>query len=107
MAALATARGDTVFVENIFADRYRHVDQLNRMGAQIQVEGRAALVRGVPRLHGCPVRAPDLRGGAALAVAALGADGESVLTGLRHIDRGYEQIENDLAALGAQVRRTE
>jgi UDP-N-acetylglucosamine 1-carboxyvinyltransferase len=107
MAALATARGDTVFVENIFADRYRHVDQLNRMGAQIQVEGRAALVRGVPRLHGCPVRAPDLRGGAALAVAALGADGESVLTGLRHIDRGYEQIENDLAALGAQVRRME
>jgi UDP-N-acetylglucosamine 1-carboxyvinyltransferase len=107
MAALASGRGTTVFVENLFESRYRHVDQLRRMGADIQVEGRTALVRGVPRLHGCPVRAPDLRGGAALAVAALGAEGESVLTGLRHIDRGYEQIENDLAALGAEIRRTE
>lgn len=107
MAALATARGTTLFVENVFESRYRHVDELARMGADIRVEGRVAAVCGVLRLHGSAVRATDLRGGAALAAAALGADGESVLTGLRHIDRGYEDLARDLRALGAKIDRTE
>lgn len=93
MAALTRGKGCTVFVENIFESRYRHVDELSRMGADIRVEGRVAVVYGVPRLHGAQVRATDLRGGAALAVAALGAEGRSELTGVHHIDRGYQSLE--------------
>ena len=104
MAALCTAEGATVFVENIFESRYRHVDELARMGADIRVEGRVAVVYGVPRLHGARLRCTDLRGGAALAVAALGAEGESAITGLEHIRRGYEDLPGALAALGAEVR---
>ena len=107
MAALATAKGSTIFVEHIFDSRYRHVDELARMGANIRVEGRVAVVTGVKRLHGSTVQATDLRGGAALAVAALGAEGETVMAGLHHIDRGYERLEQDLNALGAQVVRYE
>jgi UDP-N-acetylglucosamine 1-carboxyvinyltransferase len=105
MAALSKAEGATLFVENLFESRYRHVDELRRMGADIQVEGRVAAVTGVPRLTGARVRAADLRGGAALAVAALGAEGETVLTGLSHIDRGYQDLAGDLTALGARIRR--
>ena len=105
MAALAGSRGCTVFVENIFESRYRHVDELSRMGADIRVEGRVAVVYGVPRLHGARVRAADLRGGAALVVAALGAEGESAVSGVRHMDRGYQSLEGDLSALGASIRR--
>ena len=86
-------------MENIFESRYRHVDELSRMGADIRVEGRVAVVYGVPRLHGAQVRATDLRGGAALAVAALGAEGRSELTGVHHIDRGYQSLEGDPADL--------
>ena len=107
MAAMASAAGTTVFVENVFENRYRHVDELARMGADIRVEGRVAVVCGVPRLHSGAVKAADLRGGAALAVAALGAEGETVLTGLHHIDRGYERLEEDLRALGAEIKRLE
>ena len=105
MAALTRGKGCTVFVENIFESRYRHVDELSRMGADIRVEGRVAVVYGVPRLHGTQVRATDLRGGAALAVAALGAEGRSELTGVHHIDRGYQSLEGDLRRLGAEIRR--
>ena len=105
MAALTRGKGCTVFVENIFESRYRHVDELSRMGADIRVEGRVAVVYGVPRLHGAQVRATDLRGGAALAVAALGAEGHSELTGVHHIDRGYQSLEGDLRRLGAEIRR--
>ena len=105
MAALTLGKGCTVFVENIFESRYRHVDELSRMGADIRVEGRVAVVYGVPRLHGAGVRATDLRGGAALAVAALGAEGRTTLTGIRHVDRGYQSLEGDLRALGAEIRR--
>lgn len=105
MAVLAAARGTTVFVENMFESRYRHVDELIRMGAEIHVEGRVAVVTGVSRLHGSTVQATDLRGAAALAVAALGAEGESVLSGLHHLDRGYEGLNENLCALGAQVIR--
>ena len=105
MAALAKSRGTTVFVENIFENRYRHVAELVRMGADIRVEGRVAVVCGVESLHGAPVRSTDLRGGAALVVAALGAEGESYVTGLEHIDRGYQDLEATLRSLGADVWR--
>ncbi len=105
MAALARGEGTTVFVENMFENRYRHVDELLRMGADIRVEGKVAVVSAVPCLHGNRVRATDLRGGAALAVAALGAEGETLLSGLHHMDRGYESLERDLAALGAEIHR--
>ncbi len=106
MAAMTVSTGATVFVENIFESRYRHVDELARMGADIRVEGRVAVVYGVPALHGAPVQAADLRGGAALVVAALAARGESVVTGVQHIDRGYQDLAGDLDLLGAQVKRS-
>lgn len=105
MAALCTASGSTVFVETIFSDRYRHVPELCRMGADIVTAGRSAAVRGVERLHGASVEATDLRGGGALAVAALGAEGGTVLTGVHHIDRGYEALEEQLRQLGGRVTR--
>lgn len=107
MAALAASQGCTLFVETMFDSRYRHVPELIRMGADITTEGRVALVRGVERLRGARVEATDLRGGGALAAAALGAEGTSVLSGLRHIDRGYEELEGMLCTLGADVERRE
>ena len=105
MAAMATAAGTTVFVETIFENRYRHVGELTRMGADIRVEGRVAVVCGVNRLQAACVEAGDLRGGAALVVAALGAEGESRISGLHHIDRGYCGLETELRKLGARIRR--
>ncbi|MDR2606718.1 MAG: UDP-N-acetylglucosamine 1-carboxyvinyltransferase, partial [Oscillospiraceae bacterium] len=90
MAACLKAEGTTVFVENIFESRYRHIEELQRLGADITVSGKTAIVCGVPKLKGVEMFAADLRGGAALVVAALGADGESTIRELRHIDRGYE-----------------
>ena len=87
--------------------RYRHVDELARMGADIRVSGRTAVVLGVERLHGAAVRCTDLRGGAALCAAALAAEGETSISDITHIDRGYQSIEDDLAALGADIRRVE
>lgn len=104
MAALAGGEGATLFVENIFDSRYRHVDELRRMGADIQVAGRAAMVSGVGKLHGASLRSPDLRGGAALVVAALGAEGTSQVSELRHIKRGYQGLDKNLRALGAEIR---
>ena len=103
MAALAGGRGATMFVENLFDSRYRHVDELSRMGADIQLAGRVAVVTGRP-LHGAKVRSTDLRGGAALAVAALSAEGTTQVSGLEHIRRGYEGLEDQLSALGAEIR---
>lgn len=105
MAALTKARGTTVFVETIFENRYRHTQELVRMGADIRVEGRVAVVCGVSQLHGASLEAADLRGGAALVVAALGAQGESRISGLQHIDRGYAGLTENLASLGAEIRR--
>ena len=107
MAALAASDGCTLFVETMFDSRYRHVPELIRMGADITTEGRVALVRGVERLHAAQVEASDLRGGGAMAVAALGAERTTVLSGLRHVDRGYDGLEEMLCALGAQVERRE
>lgn len=105
MAALCAGTGSTLFVENIFDSRYRQVPELVRMGADITAEGRVALVRGVPRLHGARVKAADLRCGGALAVAALGAEGDTVLTGIGHIDRGYERLEELVRRLGGCMER--
>lgn len=105
MAALAASEGVTLFVENLFENRYRHVSELVRMGADIGVEGRVAVIKGVSRLHGAHLEARDLRGGGALTAAALGAEGESRITGLHHIDRGYERLEETLSRLGAQITR--
>lgn len=107
MAALLRSRGATVFEETIFENRYRHVDELVRMGADIRVAGRVAVVTGAETLHGAPVRCTDLRGGAALCVAALAAEGETSITEISHIDRGYECIERELRTLGADIVRTE
>ncbi len=107
MAALCKAEGTTIFSENIFESRYRHVPELVRMGADIRLEGRVAVVCGVERLFGANVRPADLRGGAALAVAGVGAQGETVLTDLSHVDRGYADLAGDLTRLGADVERQE
>ena len=106
MAALLRARGATMFVENIFENRYRHAAELTRMGADIRLEGKVALVSGVERLYGGEVHATDLRGGAALAVAALQAEGTTTLYDIHHILRGYEDITRDLRALGADITFT-
>ncbi len=103
MAALLKCRGAAVFEENMFENRYRHVGELGRMGAKIQVSGRTAVVTGVERLHGATVRCTDLRGGAALCVAALAAEGETEISETSHIARGYEDIARDLRALGAEA----
>ena len=103
MAALLRSQGATVFVENIFENRYRHVDELCRLGADIRVEGRVAVVCGVERLTGAAMECTDLRGGAAMVVGALAAEGESRIGSIRHIQRGYEDILRDLRQLGAQA----
>jgi UDP-N-acetylglucosamine 1-carboxyvinyltransferase len=99
------ARGQTVFEENLFDNRYRHVSELKRMGAEIAVSGKYALCTGVDVLHGANVYAADLRGGAALVCAALCASGESTVGNVGYIDRGYDHIEDTLRLLGADVRR--
>ena len=105
MAALCTARGSSLFVETMFENRYRHVDELRRMGADIRVENRVAVVSGVEKLHGAAVEAHDLRGGGALCAAALGAVGATTVTGLAHIRRGYASLPEDFRALGADIRQ--
>ena len=91
----------------MFESRYRHVDELVRMGADIRVEGKVAVICGVPHLHGASVKSADLRGGAALVVAALGAQGKSEIGNLVHIDRGYYDLDGTLRALGADIKRVD
>lgn len=104
MAALLRAGGTTMFVENMFDSRYRHVAELRRMGADIRTEGRVALVSGVQELHGAQVCATDLRGGAALITAGLQARGTTRVGNIAHIRRGYADIVGDLRRLGAEIR---
>ncbi|MBR5217151.1 MAG: UDP-N-acetylglucosamine 1-carboxyvinyltransferase [Oscillospiraceae bacterium] len=105
MAALLCSRGTTVFVENMFENRYRHVAELRRMGADVRPEGRVAVVCGVERLRGAQVHATDLRGGAALVVAGLQAEGTTQVGTIHHIQRGYADIVGDLSQLGAEICR--
>ena len=104
-ALCATARGTTLIVENLFETRYRYAAELKRMGADVIVRDRTAIIRGVERLHGACVTASDLRGGAALVIAALKAEGQSAVMDLSHVDRGYADFEGKLKKLGAKIKR--
>jgi UDP-N-acetylglucosamine 1-carboxyvinyltransferase len=105
LAALTVASGDSVVTERVFENRFMHVPELRRMGADIALSDRTAHVRGVARLSGAPVMATDLRASAGLIVAALAAEGDTVVNRVYHIDRGYERIEEKLRSLGAEIRR--
>jgi UDP-N-acetylglucosamine 1-carboxyvinyltransferase len=105
MALLCTVQGSSVVTERVFENRFMHVPELQRMGADIALSGRSAHVRGVPRLSGAPVMATDLRASAGLLVAALAAEGDTTVNRVYHIDRGYERIEAKLRGLGAAIRR--
>ena len=107
MAMMTVADGTSVFIENIFESRYKHVGELMRLGARIKIEGRVAVVEGVPRLSGAQVECTDLRGGAALVIAGLVAEGVTEVTQIHHLDRGYEKLEESLCNLGAVIRRLE
>ncbi len=102
---LTVAEGVGIVTENLFFGRFRYVEELRRMGADVRTEGHHAVVRGVERLSGAPVRAFDVRAGAALVLAGLVADGETVITDAHHVDRGYEDLDGKLASLGAHVVR--
>ncbi|SKB15305.1 UDP-N-acetylglucosamine 1-carboxyvinyltransferase [Planktothrix sp. PCC 11201] len=105
MALLTLCQGNSLISETVFENRFGHVPELSRMGADIRVKGNTVLVRGVPLLSGAPVTATDLRASAALVLAALAAEGETTIQGLKHLDRGYEQLEAKLRQLGAKLER--
>ncbi|MHB8827967.1 MAG: UDP-N-acetylglucosamine 1-carboxyvinyltransferase [Syntrophales bacterium] len=105
MAMMTISSGLSVITETVFENRFMHVSEMIRLGADIVIEGNSAIVRGIPKLHGAPVMATDLRASASLILAGLAAEGKTVLSRVYHIDRGYEQIEKKLSALGAEIRR--
>ncbi len=105
MALLSYASGTSIATENVFESRFMFVDELKRMGADIQTEGHHAVIRGREGLSSAPVRALDIRAGAAMVIAALAADGTTQISDMHHVDRGYEELEAKLTALGAEVRR--
>ena len=105
MAMLSVADGASMVTETIFENRFMHVPELNRMGARINVHGSSAIVRGVPHLSGAPVMASDLRASLSLILAGLAAKGETVVNRVYHLDRGYERLEEKLAACGAEIER--
>lgn len=107
MALLAVASGTSVINETVFENRFLHVAEINRMGANIKIEGHSAVIQGTPKLQGAQVKATDLRAGAALVLAGLIADGITEVSEIYHIDRGYPQIERDLRSLGAKIERVE
>ena len=102
---LAVAEGVGIVTENLYPGRFRYVEELQRLGADISTDGHHAVVRGVPHLSGAPVRAPDIRAGAALVIAGLAAAGETVISGIHHIDRGYDDLVGRLRAMGADIER--
>ncbi len=105
MALLSVAQGASMFTETIFENRYMHVPELTRMGANIVLHGASAMIRGVPKLHGAEVMATDLRASVSLVIAALAAEGETVIHRVYHLDRGYERLEEKLAGCGARIER--
>lgn len=104
-ALLSVCQGQSVITENVWDNRYQYIDELRKMGAQVQIDGRIARIDGIPRFHGANVTATDLRAGAAMILAALAAEGESVIDGVKYIDRGYEEVEHKFNALGANITR--
>jgi len=105
MSLMALASGTSVINETIFENRFTHVAELRRMGADIQTDGRTAIIKGVPKLSAAPVMATDLRASASLILAGLAAEGQTVISRIYHLDRGYENIEQKLSALGADIKR--
>jgi len=105
MALNAIANGTSQVVETIFENRFMHVQELNRLGASITIDGNTALVNGVDKLSGAKVMATDLRASASLVIAGLCADGETLIDRIYHLDRGYDRMESKLTAVGAKVRR--
>ena len=99
------AEGTAVIVETIFENRYMHVQELLRLGANIDIDGHTAVVRGVEKLSGATVMATDLRASASLVIAGLAAEGETLVERIYHLDRGYERMEHKLRALGANIER--
>ena len=105
MCLLALAQGSCVITENVFENRFMFASELQRMGADITIEGHHAIVHGVPGFSGTQVKSPDLRGGAALVMAGLVADGITTVSAIHHIERGYEGFVNKLVSLGAKAER--
>jgi len=105
MACLSVAEGASRVVETVFENRFMHVQELLRMGAEISVDGHTALVKGVPKLSGAQVMATDLRASASLVLAGLRAEGTTTVHRVYHLDRGYERLEQKLSRLGARIRR--
>jgi UDP-N-acetylglucosamine 1-carboxyvinyltransferase len=101
----ALAEGTATVVETVFENRFMHVHELQRMGANIELDGNTAVIRGVKKLHGAPVMATDLRASACLVLAGLVAEGETIIDRIYHIDRGYDCIEEKLSQIGANIRR--
>lgn len=106
VALCSMSNGTSVITENIFENRFKYVPELTKMGAKITLEGRTAIVKGVERLTGATVEAKDLRGGAALVLAGLAAEGQTVVTNVKHIERGYDNLEGKLVSLGAKIQKT-
>jgi UDP-N-acetylglucosamine 1-carboxyvinyltransferase len=102
---MCTADGAAIITESIFENRFMHIPELARMGADVHVHGSSSMVRGVARLTGAPVMATDLRASACLVLAGLIAEGETVVSRVYHLDRGYERIEEKLASCGADIER--
>jgi UDP-N-acetylglucosamine 1-carboxyvinyltransferase len=102
---LSVADGVGIVTENLYPGRFRYVEELQRLGADIRADGHHAVVRGVPSLSGAPVKAPDIRAGAALVIAGLAAEGDTVVSGVHHVDRGYDDLVGRLSALGADIQR--
>ena len=105
MALMSVASGAAMITETVFENRFMHVPEMCRMGANINVHGASAIVRGVPHLSGAPVMATDLRASVSLVLAGLAAEGETIVNRVYHLDRGYERLEEKLAACGADIER--
>ena len=102
---LAVSDGTGIATENLYPGRFRYVDELQKLGADVRIDGHHAVVRGVEKLTGASVNAPDIRAGAALVVAGLVADGQTIINDIHHIDRGYDDLVGRLAGIGAKITR--
>ncbi|MDD3170100.1 MAG: UDP-N-acetylglucosamine 1-carboxyvinyltransferase, partial [Eubacteriales bacterium] len=105
LTLMTMAQGTSIITETIFESRFKHVEELRKMGAKIKVDGRTAVISGIKNLAGARVVSKDLRGGASLVIAGLGAEGETIVENICHIDRGYDKFEVALQKIGADIRR--
>jgi len=107
MALMCLASGLSVITETVFENRFMHVSELRRMGADIRIEGRSAIIRGLPQITGAPVMATDLRASASLVLAGVAAEGQTEVSRIYHLDRGYEKLDMKLKKLGARIERAQ